>query len=83
MANKADITGLQKQVTALSDALARLNTPDDWKRLLLILRQPGWTTPAELIFVSAILEAMRAQAVALAGLQAQLLKGSAAVSATG
>jgi hypothetical protein len=34
-----------------------------------------------LIFVSAILEAMRAQAIALAGLKAQLLAGSEAVSA--
>ena len=81
MANKADITRLGKQVTDLSDALAKLNTPDDWKRLILILRRPGWTPPAELIFVSAILEAMRAQAIALAGLKAQLLAGSEAVSA--
>jgi hypothetical protein len=81
MANKADIVRLEKQVTNLSDALAKLNTPDDWKRLILILRRPGWTTLADLIFVSAILEAMQAQAAALAGLKAKLLKGSEAVSA--
>lgn len=83
MPNKTDIVRLEKQITALSDALAKLNTPDDWKRLILILRRPGWTTPAELIFVSAILQGMQAQAAALAGIKTQLLKGSEAVSATG
>jgi len=79
MANKADIARLEKKVTALSNALAKLNTPEDWKRLILILRRPGWTTPAELILVTAVLDNLQAQAVALAGLKAQLLKGSEAV----
>ena len=83
MPNKADITRLEKQITALSDALAKLNTPDDWKRLILILRRPGWTTLAELILVTAILDGMQVQAAALVGIKTQLLKGSEAVGTTG
>ena len=83
MATKADIARLEKQVTALSDALAKLNSPDDWKRLILILRRPGWTTPAELLLVSGVLEGMRAQAVALGALKTQFIKGAEAVGTTG
>ena len=80
MAQETDIKRLEKQVTDLSDALAHLATPDDWKRLIIILKRPGWTTPAELIFASAILDSFQAQTKALASLKSQLLKGSEAVA---
>jgi hypothetical protein len=76
-----DIERLGKQVTDLSDALARLSNADDFKHLIQILKHPGWTTPAEYIFASAILNSMAAHAAALTNLKGQLLKGSEAVVA--
>jgi hypothetical protein len=81
MAQETDIKRLEKQVTDLSDALAHLATRDDWKRLILIFKRPGWTTPAEFIFASAILDSFQAQTKGLASLKSQLLKGSEAVVA--
>lgn len=79
MANKADIKRLEKKVTDLSNALARLGKGEDLKQLLIILRRPGWTTLAELIFASAILDSLQANVKALDSLKSKLLKGSAAV----
>lgn len=76
-----DIKGLEKKVTDLSDALAHLGDKDDFKKLILILRRPGWTTPAEFIFASAVVDVMQAQASALATLKGKLLQGSEAVVA--
>jgi hypothetical protein len=81
MANlhRADISNLGKRIDTLSDALARLKSAE-LKQLLLIIRRPGWTTPAELAFASGIVAAMLGQAKALKQLQAVLLKGSRAVN---
>ncbi|MGA3056819.1 MAG: hypothetical protein ABSE70_02100 [Candidatus Limnocylindrales bacterium] len=81
MASATDIQQLEKQVTSLSDALAHLATPNDWKKLIIILHRPGWTTPAELVFASAILNSLQAHTKALADLKSQLMKGSEAVVA--
>jgi hypothetical protein len=82
MANghKAEITRLEKQITALSDALAKLGSADDLRKLILIIRRPGWTTPAELAFASGIVESLTAQTKALTQLKSALMKGSEAVS---
>jgi hypothetical protein len=79
MSHEQDIRRLEKKVTDLSDALAHLATADDWKKLILILNRPGWTTPAELIFASAIVDSLQAHTIALTSLKGQLLKGSDAV----
>jgi len=79
--HKTEIKQLDKKVTALSNALAKLNDADDLKKLILEWRRPGWTTPAEFIFVSAILDAMTAHAVVLQNLKGELTKGSRAVTA--
>jgi hypothetical protein len=81
MTHEKEIKRLEKQVTELSDALAHLSTSEDWKHLLQVLRRPGWTTPAELIFASAIIGSLHSQVAALAGLKGQLMKGSEAVVA--
>jgi hypothetical protein len=77
--HKVDIKRLEKKVTDLSDALAKLGNKDDFKKLILILRRPGWTTPAEFLLASAIVDSMAAQVGALAKLKGDLLKGSDAV----
>lgn len=77
----ADVEALGKKVTQLSDALAHLGSADDFKRLILILRRPGWTTPAEFLFASSIVDHMLAQAAALSNLKAQLVRASEQVAA--
>lgn len=47
--------------------------------LIAIIHRPGWTTPAEWLFVNGILDSMAIHTEALAGLQQSLLAGSAAV----
>ena len=74
---------LDKKITELSDALAHLGKGTDLKELLRIIRFPGWTTPAELAFVSTILDTMHTQAKAIAGLSSQLLAGGKLVAKEG
>ena len=83
MTNKhnADVNALEKRVTELSDALAHLSSADEFKRLIIILKRPGWTTPAEFIFASGIVDSMLAHTSALAKLKSDLVKGSEAVIA--
>ena len=67
---------LDRRITELSDALAGLGRGADLQELLRIIRQPGWATPAELTFGSAILDSMRVQGLALERLNRQLLAGA-------
>jgi len=83
MATRIDIEKLDKKVTALSDALANLGKGTDLKELLRIIRNPGWTTPAELAFTVAILDSMQAQANQLAKLSGALVKAATKVSTKG
>jgi hypothetical protein len=80
MPGKADIKALEKKVTSISNALAKLSNEDDFKKLILEWRRPGWTTPAEFIFVSGILDSLAAHTVALAQLKGNLIRGSKAVT---
>lgn len=83
MANGHDIKGLEKRISALSAALANLNNADDFKKLILLLRKPGWTTPAEFLFAVGIVDSMTAHVNALIQMKTVLVKGSAAVTGTG
>ena len=75
------IAVLDKQITALSDALAQLGRGTDLRELLRIIRFPGWTTPAEMLFTTAILESMQAQVALLSRQGAALLAAGKQVSA--
>ena len=61
MATKIQLARIDKKVTDLSDALAKLGRGTDLRELLRIIRRPGWTTPAELAFTVAILNSMQVQ----------------------
>ncbi len=78
--HKIYLKKLEKKATSLSDALGDLGNSEDFRRLILEWRRPGWTTPAELIFVTGILDAMSAHTAALNGLKGALTKGSKAVT---
>ncbi len=49
---------------------------DGWKELFRLIHFPGWTTPAEFLLVSSIVENMMVQARALNGLKQNLLQAS-------
>jgi hypothetical protein len=79
MATADEIKRLEKQIDALSNALAKLSSAEDFRELILILRQPGWTTPAEFRFASGIVASMTTQVKGLTTLKADLIAGSKAV----
>jgi hypothetical protein len=83
VATKLNIARINKKVTALSNALAKLGKGTDVKELIRIIRNPGWTTPAELAFTIAILDSMQGQADQLARLSSSLVKSAKRVSVRG
>ena len=70
---------LEKQITALSDALAHLGRGTTLAELLKIIRNPGWTTPAEFAFATTILEEIRVHVAAIETLQKEMLSASKVV----
>ncbi len=67
---------LEKTIRALADALAALGRGAHLHELLRLIHQPGWTTPAELAFVNAILDHISVDVRALDRLQADLVEAS-------
>jgi hypothetical protein len=74
------IAELDKKITALSDALAHLGKGTDLKELLRIIRNPGWTTPAEFAFATTILDSMHDQVNQLGRMSTRLLDAGKLVS---
>lgn len=79
--HQADLKRLEKKVTSISNALAKLNSAEDFRKLILEWRRPGWTTPAEFMFVATIVDSMERQVETLTSLKQNLIKGSKAVTA--
>jgi hypothetical protein len=78
-AHKIDIERLDKKVDVISDLLAKLSNADDFRRLIKEWRRPGWTTPAEFILVSGMLESFEHQATGLLNMKKDLVKGAESV----
>jgi len=74
-----DHKDLLNRMKALTQYLNRLSDRRQFIELIKIMKRPGWTTPAELIFASGIVDSMLAHTEALAKLKGDLLKGSRAV----
>lgn len=77
---RIDKSKLKKQISALSDALANLNSADDLKKLILLIKKPGWTTPAEFFFALGLVNSMLSQVRVLDEMKTVLLRGSNAVA---
>jgi hypothetical protein len=77
--NKLHVETLEKEITALSDALAHLGRGTSLAELLKIIRNPGWTTPAEFLFLKAMLTSAQIQVSAIEALQRDMLAASKAV----
>jgi hypothetical protein len=74
-----ELRELDKKITALSDALAHLGKGSTMRDVLLIIRKPGYTTPAEFRFTSGLVDAMQGQVNLLNQLGDNLLAGAQAV----
>lgn len=72
------VTKLEKQIRSLNSSLLRLRNRD-LIELLLIIRRPGWTTPAEFRYATGIVESLLMQVKAIESLKATLLQGSRSV----
>jgi hypothetical protein len=77
---RIDKSKLEKQISALSDALANLNSADDLRKLILLIKNPGWTTPAEFLFALGLVNSMLSQVRVLDEMKTVLLRGSNAVA---
>jgi hypothetical protein len=77
---KSEISRVEARMKELSKELANVGDGKDLKELLLLIRRPGWTTPAEVLFVTGILETMLAHTKTLGGLKQALMSGSRAVT---
>ena len=78
-AHALEIRELDKKITALSDALAHLGKGSTMKDVLLIIRKPGYTTPAEFRFTLGLVNAMQGQVNIITQLGDSLLAGAQAV----
>lgn len=79
--HKSDIDKLEKRVTTLREALSHLSTDGDWEEFSLIIRRPGYTTPAEYAFTLGIVESMITQTQSLSQQKGFLLKAAGTVGA--
>jgi hypothetical protein len=75
-----ELRELDKKITALSDALAHLGKGSTMRDVLLIIRKPGYTTPAEFRFTLGLVDAMHGQVNLINQLGDNLLAGAQAVA---
>lgn len=74
-----DLTRLEGRIKELSGHMSKMSSTDDFDELLVIIHRPGWTTPAELLLVAGLVDAMHEHAQAFATLRQALIHGSRAV----
>jgi hypothetical protein len=74
-----NIDALSRQVKTLQRRLRQLADEDELRELLLIIRRPGWTTPAEFTLVASIVRTLDVHARAMTELKSNLLEGSGQV----
>lgn len=78
-----DIAHLEKNIKHLVKSLKSLTADDDLAELLKIIHQPGWTTPAELVFTLGMVDVIQQQVESIAGMRKTLLEGSRKVGMPG
>ncbi|HEX6258451.1 MAG TPA: hypothetical protein VFZ48_03155 [Candidatus Saccharimonadales bacterium] len=71
-----DLDKLARKLRNLDTLLGRLAAAERRKELIKIIRIPGWTTPAEFLLVSSIVESVSAQLKVLEELEVNLLEAS-------
>ncbi|PSB28667.1 hypothetical protein [Stenomitos frigidus] len=71
-----ELTKLEGRIKELSQGLKQLSDDDELTELIKIIHQPGWTTPAELLFVSGLVDALMMKTKTLRNLKHTLISGS-------
>ena len=79
--DKHDVTHLEAQIKELGGCLNSLANDRDFHEFITIIHRPGWTTVAEHLLVTGVVDSMLAQAKTLVGLKQVLVNGSRAVTA--
>jgi hypothetical protein len=74
-----DLKPVESHVNNLTKTLKGLSEDKEFAEFLTIIHRPGWTTPAEKMLVTGILESMNAHAQHLTSLKQSLLAGARAV----
>ncbi len=75
-----NIAYLEGRVRELGKLLETMSDTGDLEELIILMRRPGWTTPAEYLLVSATVYAMQQQMETLAALRQTLLNASRAIA---
>ena len=67
---------LETSIKKFSDLIIKVADTSDTEELINIIRNPGWTTPAERIFVKGIVDSLYEHTVLIEGLKQSLMNGS-------
>ena len=78
---KHELAQVESQVRRLMSSTAAFGDTSDLDELLKIIHRPGWTTPAELQFLTSGLESLTAQVRQMAAFREALIKAAQAVAA--
>jgi hypothetical protein len=73
---KHDISHLETKIKELQEACRSLGDNSDLDELLKIIHRPGWTTPPEFAFATALVESLREQARNMLTLRKTLVSAS-------
>jgi hypothetical protein len=70
-----NIAHLETRIMELGEQLGTMSDTSDLKEMIILIHHPGWTTPAEYLLVSGIVDAMQGHAKALTTLRQALITG--------
>jgi hypothetical protein len=75
-----NLAHLEGRIKELGEQLRAMGDTSDLEETIFLLHQPGWTTPAEYLLVSGIVDTMQEHARALTILRQSLITGSRLIS---
>jgi hypothetical protein len=78
-----DVNQLETGIGQFVEILVKLTNQETIEELIRIWRRPGWTTPAEFLFASGVLDSMISLASQLESMENVLLQGSELVGFEG
>lgn len=71
-----ELTKLESRINELSQGLKQLSDDDELTELIKMMHQPGWTTPAEFLLISGLVDALIMKTKTLRNLKHTLISGS-------
>lgn len=79
--NGRHIEGLDRRLRALGDTFVGLGDTSDVEEMLMIIHRPGWTTPVDVHFMNALVDAAQRTADDARHLREALRAGALAIDA--